>query len=79
MSNINLKNTAEQLIDTFLEAGRVAKKISNQGVKITIKEDKSPVTDGDLAVDKILREKIKKTKKVVFLNFSNYLKRLQAF
>ena len=53
MNNINLKNTAEQLIDTFIEAGRIAQKISDQGVKITIKEDKSPVTDGDLAVDKI--------------------------
>ena len=60
MSNINLKNTVEQLIDTFVEAGRIAKEISVQGVKITIKEDKSPVTNGDLAVDKILREKIKK-------------------
>ena len=28
-------------------------------MKITIKADKSPVTDGDLAVDKILKEKIK--------------------
>ena len=60
MSSINLKNIAEQLIDTFFEAGEIAKKISDQGVKITIKEDKSPVTDGDLAVDKILNEKIKK-------------------
>ena len=60
MSNINLKNITEQLIDTFFEAGRIAKKISEEGVKITIKKDKSPVTDGDLAVDKILGEKIKK-------------------
>jgi len=60
LSNIDLKNTAEQLIDTFFEAGRIAKEISDQGVKITIKEDKSPVTNGDLAVDKILRNKIKK-------------------
>ena len=60
MSSINLKNITEQLIDTFFEAGEIAKKISDQGVKITIKEDKSPVTDGDLAVDKILNEKIKK-------------------
>ena len=60
MNNINLKNIAEELINTFIEAGRIAQEISDQGVKITIKEDKSPVTDGDLAVDKILREKIKK-------------------
>ena len=58
MNNINLKNTIENLIDTFLEAGRVAKKISERGVKITIKTDKTPVTDGDLAVDEILRKKI---------------------
>ena len=58
MNNINLKNTIENLIDTFLEAGNVAKKISERGVKITIKTDKTPVTDGDLAVDEILRKKI---------------------
>jgi len=59
LSNINLKNIIENLIDTFLEAGIIAKKISEKGVKITIKSDKSPVTDGDLAVDKILSKKIK--------------------
>ena len=48
MNNLNLKNTAEELIDTFLEAGKVAREISQRGVKITIKKDKSPVTDGDL-------------------------------
>ena len=56
---MNLKNITEQLIDTFLEAGRIAKEISQRGVKITIKTDKSPVTDGDLAVDELLRTKIK--------------------
>ena len=45
-------------MDTFYEAGKIAKKISERGVKVTIKADKSPVTDGDLAVDEILREKI---------------------
>ena len=59
MNNLNLKNTAEGLIDTFLKAGEIAKEISQRGVKITIKSDKSPVTDGDLAVDKLLRTRIK--------------------
>ena len=59
MDNLNLKNTAEDLIDTFLEAGKIAKEISQRGVKVTIKADKSPVTDGDLAVDKLLKTKIK--------------------
>jgi len=59
LNNINLKNTAENLIGTFLEAGKIAKEIGQRGVKITIKADKSPVTDGDLIVDKILNTKIK--------------------
>ena len=58
MTDLNLKKIAENLIDTFFEAGKVAKQISERGVKITIKSDKSPVTDGDLAVDDILRIKI---------------------
>ena len=60
MNNLNLKNIAEKLIDTFLEAGKVAKDVSHRGVKITIKADKTPVTDGDLIVDQLLRRKIKK-------------------
>ena len=59
MININLKSIAEDLLDTFFEAGEAAQKISTQGVKITIKPDKSPVTDGDLLVDKLLTSKIK--------------------
>ena len=58
MNNLNLKNITEELLDTFLEAGKVAQEISRRGVKITIKADKSPVTDGDLAVDKLLSDKI---------------------
>jgi len=57
---LNLKNITEDLIDTFLQAGKTAKEISHRGVKVTIKADKSPVTDGDLAVDEILQSKIKK-------------------
>jgi len=58
LNNLNLKNITENLLETFLEAGKIAKEISHRGVKITIKPDKSPVTDGDLAVDQILRRKI---------------------
>ena len=42
-------------------AGKIAKEISKSGVKITIKADNSPVTDGDLAVDELLRTKINKS------------------
>ena len=59
MIKLNLKNIAEGLLDTFLDAGKIAKEISKKGVKITIKSDRSPVTDGDIAVDEILKKKIK--------------------
>jgi len=58
LNNLDLKNIVEELLDTFLEAGKIAKEISRRGVKITIKADKSPVTDGDLAVDQLLKDKI---------------------
>ena len=58
MNNLDLKSIAEDLIDTFFRAGKIAKEISQRGVKIVIKADKSPVTDGDLAVDKLLKAKI---------------------
>ena len=56
---MNLKDIIESLIETFLIAGKIAKEISKKGVKITYKNDKSPVTDGDIAVDKFLTSKIK--------------------
>ena len=82
MNNKNLKNIIENLINTFLEAGKIAKNISKQGVKITIKTDKSPVTDGDIAVDKILKHKIKEltpnipiiSEETVDLNIKNHSK-----
>ena len=60
MNKIDLKKTTYRLIDTFLEAGKLAKEIAHRGVKVTIKSDNTPVTDGDLAVDQLLREKIEK-------------------
>ena len=59
MNNLNLKNITEALLDTFVQAGEIAKKISVEGVKITIKKDKSPVTNADLAVNDLLKDKIK--------------------
>ena len=59
MNSLNIKNITEDLLDTFLQAGKIAKEISQRGAKVTIKTDKSPVTDGDLIVDELLRKKIK--------------------
>jgi len=67
LNNLNLKNTTEDFIGVFLKAGKIAKEISQRGAKVSIKADKSPVTDGDLAVDKLLKDKIKKHKSNVYL------------
>ena len=58
MNKEKLKSIANNLIDTFFKAGNTAKEFSHRGVKIVIKKDKTPVTDGDLAVDEMLRNKI---------------------
>ena len=58
MNNLELKKIIDPLLDTFLKAGKLAKEISYRGVKITIKADNTPVTDGDLAVDQLIRDKI---------------------
>ena len=59
MNSLDLKKITEDLLDTFLEAGVIAREKSQSGLKVTLKSDKSPVTDGDLAVDLLLRKKIK--------------------
>jgi 3'(2'), 5'-bisphosphate nucleotidase len=58
MNNKDLKVIAEGLIATMESAGNKSIGIQNEGLKITIKKDGSPVTNGDLEVNKILTEKI---------------------
>ena len=58
MNNKDLKVIAEGLIATMESAGNKSIKIQNEGLKTTIKKDGSPVTNGDLEVNKILTEKI---------------------
>ncbi len=57
--NINdLKIVADSLIETFQNAGEESIQIEKQGVKIKIKDDGSPVTNGDLKVNEIVTNKI---------------------
>jgi len=58
MNITELEDLAESLLETFLNAGQRAIELRNNGLKITMKPDNSPVTNGDLEVDKLLREKI---------------------
>ena len=39
LNNPNLKNITEDLLDTFLRAGTIAKKISQRGLKVTINQE----------------------------------------
>ena len=60
MLKINLKKITEDLIPSFYEAGKESIKLSGKNLKITIKKDNTPVTNGDLLVDKILQSTISK-------------------
>ena len=59
MNTKELKNIAESLNGAMEIAGDLSIKIYNQGLKIKIKEDGSPVTNGDIEVNKIITDKIK--------------------
>ena len=58
MNKQELKNIAEKLIDTFREAGETSIRLFNEGLKITIKDDGSPVSNGDLKVNDLITKKI---------------------
>jgi len=60
MKTSQLKSISENLIDTFNDAGKVAIDLYEKGLKIEIKEDKSPVSNGDLKVNELITNQIKK-------------------
>ena len=59
MKTSQLKSISENLIDTFNDAGKVAIDLYEKGLKIEIKNDKSPVSNGDLKVNELITNKIK--------------------
>ena len=58
MKQIEIKAAIENLIDTFLYAGKVSIELREKGLIKEIKEDNTPVSNGDLEVNRILTEKI---------------------
>ncbi len=58
MNSSELKDIAEKLIETTELAGNKSVELYSKGLKKIIKPDNSPVTNGDLEVNKILTEKI---------------------
>ena len=59
MTELNLKKITEELIDTFLYAGEISLELREKGLIKEIKSDNTPVSNGDLEVNKIITNKIK--------------------
>ena len=59
MTELNIKKTVEELIDTFLYAGKVSLDLRDKGLIKKIKTDNTPVSNGDLEVNKIITQKLK--------------------
>ena len=59
MNTSELKIISENLINTFNEAGKISMDLYKKGLKIEIKEDKSPVSNGDLKVNELITTKIR--------------------
>ena len=55
---MNLKKIVESLIDKFLEAGDLALQLREVGLTKKIKSDNTPVSNGDLEVNKFISNKI---------------------
>ena len=59
MKTSELKTICDNLIDTFNDAGKISIELFKKGLKIEIKKDKSPVSNGDLEVNELITSKIK--------------------
>ena len=58
MTEINIEKLIRSLIDTFLSAGEISINLRKDGLIKKIKSDNTPVSNGDLEVNKIISEKI---------------------
>ena len=57
---MNLKQIVENLIESFLDAGNLALQLREKGLIKKIKSDNTPVSNGDLEVNKLILDKISK-------------------
>jgi len=55
---VNLRNIVENLVEIFLEAGDLALQLREKGLIKKIKTDKTPVSNGDLEVNRLISAKI---------------------
>ena len=59
MTKINIEELVKNLIETFISAGEISIHLRNNGLTKTIKSDNTPVSNGDLEVNKIVSKKLK--------------------
>ena len=59
MKKIDFKIIVESLLDTFFDAGKISLDLRQKGLIKKIKSDNTPVTNGDIEVNKIITKKIK--------------------
>jgi len=59
MNKFDTKKIVEDLIDTFLHAGKISLELREKGLIKEIKSDNTPVSNGDIEVNKIITDKIK--------------------
>ena len=58
MNKIDIKKITNDLIDTFLNAGQISLELRKKGLIKKIKSDNTPVSNGDLEVNRIITNKI---------------------
>ena len=58
MINIDIKKIVENLIETFLYAGKISIELREKGLTKEIKPDNTPVSNGDIEVNQIITKKI---------------------
>ena len=56
----NIDETIKNLIEVFFKAGKLSIELRNNGLKKHIKKDETPVTNGDIEVNNILLNNLKK-------------------
>ena len=58
MNKNSIQKTIENLINTFLNAGKISLELRNKGLVKYTKDDNTPVSNGDLEVNKIISDEI---------------------
>ena len=58
MNEVNIKKIIENLIDTFFKAGEISLDLRKKGLIKKLKDDNTPVSNGDLEVNSIVTKKL---------------------